>query len=531
MFEDGRACVCTNVESESRADEAEGWVHDLDAVAVSVNGTRNARKTIEATYTYTDEQGSELFRVVRFDGKRFKQQRKVGTRWVDGLGDTRRVLYRLPEVVAAVRAGHMVYVCEGEKDVDALRQVGVVATCNPMGAGKWSDEFSEFLRGANAVVVQDKDDKGRTHAREVARSLAQVASSVRVVEALTGKDASDHLEAGHTVDEFREVRLARAGVIDGGSFILDAPTEVPCVWGRGDECLWSQGESFFVVGPQGVGKSTLVQQLALARIGLNPTLLDLPVTQDDRPSLYLAIDRSPQIARSFRRMVSDNDRQLLSERLIVWQGPLPFNVTSEHEKFAPFVQEFDVGTVFIDSLKDIALDLSKDEAGSRVNAALQETLACGIEVVVVHHQRKAQANNKKPTTLSDVYGSTFITAGAGSVVLLWGAPGDPIVEVSHLKQPAAEFGPLMVIHDHAHGRTEVQPEFDVRVVLKAPKGLTVRQAAEKLFGTDAPDRNQVEKARRKLDGLVAQGEARRTERERESGGRPEAIYYVEGDLT
>jgi hypothetical protein len=94
-------------------------------------------------YDYTDELGRLLFQVCRTAEKRFSQRRpdptaKSGWRWK--LGDVRRVLYRLPEVVAAVSASSTVYVCEGEKDVESLRRLGVVATCNPGGAGKWRDE-------------------------------------------------------------------------------------------------------------------------------------------------------------------------------------------------------------------------------------------------------------------------------------------------------------------------------------------------------------------------------------------------------
>jgi hypothetical protein len=37
---------------------------------------------------------------------------------------------------------------------------------------------------------------------------------------------------------------------------------------------------------------------------------------------------------------------------------------------------------------------------------------------------------------------TWLTSGAGSVILLNGQPGDPIVSLHHLKQPAAAVGPL-----------------------------------------------------------------------------------------
>jgi len=511
-------------------DQREVWERVCAIVDRSTNGRSD---DIEATYEYVDENGDLLFEVVRYRGKRFRQRRKVRDAWVYNLGDTRKVPYRVPDVLAAVANGETIYVVEGEKDVEAIERAGATATCNPGGAGKWSAEHAEFLRDAHVCVVADEDLVGRKHARDIARSIVGVARSVRVVRPLTGKDASDHLEAGHTLDEFVETRMSvtRAGAIDGAAFILDAPQTLPLLWGRHLEALWVEGETLLIVGPQGVGKSTLLQQLALARIGIRDGLLRFPVARDARGVLYIAADRPSQIRRSFARMVSEDDREALRGLLHVWQGPLPFNLSTEPDRFAPFVEEFGAGTVFIDSIKDVALDLSKDESGSRVNAALQETLACEVEVVAAHHQRKAQANNKKPTTLADVYGSTWITAGAGSVVLVWGDAGDSVVEFSHLKQPAEEVGPLLLVHDHGTGTTDVQPEFDVRVVLRNRGGVTVRAFAETLFSTDDPDRNQIEKARRRLEALVRADEATFVEREREGGGKRERIYHLKSEAS
>jgi hypothetical protein len=54
---------------------------------------------------------------------------------------------------AAVKQGRAIFIVEGEKDVETLRALGCVATCNPMGAGKWHEEYSEFLRDANIVLI------------------------------------------------------------------------------------------------------------------------------------------------------------------------------------------------------------------------------------------------------------------------------------------------------------------------------------------------------------------------------------------
>jgi replicative DNA helicase len=245
--------------------------------------------------------------------------------------------------------------------------------------------------------------------------------------------------------------------VTGRDFILRESLQVPAVWGHDHSVLWASGEPVMIVGPDGVGKTTLMQQLVLRRCGIGSrrTLLGEEVVPDDRPVLYIAADRPRQAARSFRRMIDEEDAALLEERLIVWPGPLPFDLAEKPRELAEFVLKLNAGTVFIDSLKDVAVDLSKDETGSRVNLAFQEVIAEDIELCASHHQRKETASGGKPRHLADVYGSRWLTAGMGSVLLVWGESGDLVVDIVHLKQPAEEVGPLRVIHDHVHGVTSL----------------------------------------------------------------------------
>ena len=57
----------------------------------------------------------------------------------------------------------------------------MLATCNAGGAGKWTAEHAECLRGRRVIVLADNDEKGRNHAQQVAQSLHGIAESVRIV--------------------------------------------------------------------------------------------------------------------------------------------------------------------------------------------------------------------------------------------------------------------------------------------------------------------------------------------------------------
>jgi Protein of unknown function (DUF3631)/CHC2 zinc finger len=180
------------------------------------------KKLLIATFEYTDETGAVIYVVDRFefqnadgtfvlkDGKRkktFRQRRPDPDHpgaWIANIEGITRVPYRLPEVIEAVAADHPVFVTEGEGKVDALRAIGLVATTNPMGAGKWLVEMSERLRGADVILLPDADELGWKHMNDVGASLVGVAARIRVVMLpdLPAKgDVKNWLEAGGTREQ------------------------------------------------------------------------------------------------------------------------------------------------------------------------------------------------------------------------------------------------------------------------------------------------------------------------------------------
>jgi hypothetical protein len=197
---------------------------------------RAARGRIVAIYDYTDESGKLLFQSVRYEPKDFKQRRPDPSRpgkWIWNLKGVRRVLYGLPEVTAAIAAGPTIYIVAGEKDVSAMVQHGFAATCNPLGEKKdgssWLPEYTETLRNAaSVIVIADKDETGRAHARVIATALRPVVSNLKLVElpdrdAVKVKDAADFFAAGGSADELRVITEAAPEFVPA----LEPPAAIP----------------------------------------------------------------------------------------------------------------------------------------------------------------------------------------------------------------------------------------------------------------------------------------------------------------
>ena len=184
------------------------------------------REILIDKYIYRDESGAVLFAVGRYeyqypDGsfvlkngkhkKEFRQKRPDPDRpgkWIDNVKDVRIVPYRLPDLIEAIANDYSVAIVEGEAKADLLWSWNIPATCNAMGAGKWKSEHSEFLRGADVVILPDNDDAGLNHADVVGQSLQGIAKSVRVLE-LSGLgpkgDIIDWAKQGGTVEQLYDL--------------------------------------------------------------------------------------------------------------------------------------------------------------------------------------------------------------------------------------------------------------------------------------------------------------------------------------
>jgi hypothetical protein len=295
-------------------------------------------------YDYVDEDGNMLFQKVRYvdqDGKKtFKQRKKSPTgEWIYSLGDVQKVLYNLPDVIAARESGQRIFLVEGEKDADTLIQKGVIATTMPGGAGKWLDIHTEALRGSAVTIIADNDDAGKKHAEMVCQELFDAGCDVQVLVSSIAKDITDHIALGGkfsdlvpltsaettTVEQFEEEiesspeqetikkiqdLLERGDLSDqqkiakANSLIVASSVEPIFNLGRlvswdefinetsDDSYDWlipgllEKSERVIVVAAEGVGKTMLARQIAiLSGCGINPFSL-----QEINPIRTLTVD-------------------------------------------------------------------------------------------------------------------------------------------------------------------------------------------------------------------------------------------------
>lgn len=235
------------------------------------------RGAVKSTYDYRDERGNLLFQVVRYEPKAFRQRRPVRTdaggnviEWSWKVKETRKVLYKLPELLKSGKKGRespAVFVVEGEKSADRLSKLGLIATCSPGGAGKWRDEYGEFLKGRKVVILPDNDAAGMDHAQDVRSKLsASGVESVQVLDlpGLPEKgDVCDWLNAGGTAGALKAtVKVVK--IKDSPISFKDLSRSFGRLREATVESISREGETVNIIAPPKVGKSWLAWSLAIS---------------------------------------------------------------------------------------------------------------------------------------------------------------------------------------------------------------------------------------------------------------------------
>lgn len=293
-------------------------------------------KVIAAVYEYTDADGEVLYENVRFHPKDFRQRRPDGNGgYIYNLDGIDRVPYRLPELTDGMQEPDAeIWLTEGEKDADNLRLLGFTAT----SFKNWNDGLNRYIKGAHAVLFADHDTAGQKQANDAARTIAKVATSVKVIDLYHreplpdkhGKDVSDWIEehspegniAERLANIVKHAELWQPDVADIthtanrnerfkfsfttlSELYREPEEETSYVW---DRTFPIGGFSIISAKPK-VGKSTVLRNLAVAISSGEPFL-----GRDTLKGkvLYLCLEeKRNEVRKHFELMHADGDSILI----------------------------------------------------------------------------------------------------------------------------------------------------------------------------------------------------------------------------
>jgi hypothetical protein len=443
LSDDGEYAFCTREEyagSIVKNQKSDTFAHKLygDCYCGQQHNPPTSTNRIVAEYDYVDESGQLLYQSVRFAPKNFRARQPDGKGgWVWNISGVRRVLYRLPQLLGADPQA-AVFVVEGEKDANRLASLGCVATTNVFGAGKWSDEHSETLRGRRVVILPDNDEVGRAHARQVAASLRDVAESVRVVELPNLPDKGDvsvWLDSGGTVEKLlsiiesvetfalldeevesdKEQKTSKAKlkvVYESAADLLAREFPEP-KWAV--DGLLSEGATVFAGAPK-AGKSFMALGLAIAIAAGGRALSSIPVEQGD--VLYLALEDGDK--RMKKRLTAMLCGGAVPKRLT-----FAYNYPRVDEGGLEAIEEWLLGhpearLIVVDTLKRIRPQEHRVkriydndyDAVSPLNDLAQRH---GVSVLIVHHTNKLNGNEDWFDSIS---GSLGLSGAVDAAMLL-----------------------------------------------------------------------------------------------------------------
>jgi hypothetical protein len=239
-------------------------------------------------YDYVNQDGDIVYQVCRFEWevdpsvnpkgreKTFVQRRKDTTKkggWAYSMQGVTWLPYRLPELIEDIAQGYKIFLVEGEKKVDMLRALGVPATCNHGGAGKFPEDLVPWFKDSDVVLLPDNDEAGRKHMGLVGRRLEGVAKSIRLLNlpGLPHKGGiDDWLPAGGSAAQLFELS-GNAGEFEAEPYQsqFDAVTWLDLRKpGPKHEYLvkgvFTKGEQSMLLGESQSGKSFLAIDIAMA---------------------------------------------------------------------------------------------------------------------------------------------------------------------------------------------------------------------------------------------------------------------------
>lgn len=198
-----------------------------------------------------------------------------------------------------------------------------------------------------------------------------------------------------------------------------------------------------LTGPSGVGKTQWSLRWAI-NLALGKEFLGVPI---DKPHkvIFFSLEMGHTSLKFFLQQMAihltDEELQTLEENFLVLPlGEAMYLDGKEDQKyFESMVSLHKPEVVFVDSLgSSTAGELSESTVKLIMdfNDKIRQTYS--VATWFIHHNRKAQSDNKKPNKMSDVYGGQYIVNRATTVLCLW--PYTDKIEIIELKKRLSELG-------------------------------------------------------------------------------------------
>ncbi len=213
-----------------------------------------------------------------------------------------------------------------------------------------------------------------------------------------------------------------------------------------------QNSSILISAPPGTGKTQFTLQFAIS-CATGRTFLDWTI---DRPRkiLFFSLEMDLKGIKIFLdHMVegaefTPDERQMFEENFSVIPRGYSLSLDMpEHQKMVTdIIKEVKPDGIIFDALGSISTEELNEKTVKKVYEYLDRMRAkFGVFVAVIHHNRKANGDNKRPDKLADIFGSQYIAARPEVVLGLYPTPKDDGIVVSALKTRYVEkFRPFII---------------------------------------------------------------------------------------
>ena len=369
-------------------------------------GLKDQEGKSKRIHIYHDETGKPVYRKIIYkyaDGNKSASfERYEGSKWIKGLGSTKRISYNLQHLKTASN----ILLCESEKDCDNLAAIGFTATTSG-GAESWKNEFADYLQEKEIVIAPHNDEAGNNYAKKVAQSLKGKAKSIKILDAiifgdLKGADISDWLDRGHTKEELLELIKAipewsyspdiyteTKGLIDSllkwnNILSLDVKTEYLL------DKLIPKGSITMLFGRGGIGKTSLCLQISRT-IAEGIPFAELQTIKT--PVFYIDLENPLAVLKDRVEHIGN------SENIFVWHlscSPQPPKMDSKDWEL---YKQLPAGLMIFDTMRAAnQSDEDKSKETALVMSRMKELREAGNTIIFLQHTPKGNENIYKGST-------------------------------------------------------------------------------------------------------------------------------------